>query len=183
MTSFNLMALNIKLYWWLQNSYLLPNGYFSSVSQLMSLLHSEHSSDFLSLSEKVKALARAREALCVCPTFLICVLPLFTFFLFSSNMRVPLEHSLTLLLRRLFAPAVLCVFSSPVKWYMPSLASGPLLKYHLIGMPSLTTLYKGGFPFPFLLTLLYFSLRYLLPLCLFICLWSVLPSSMRTPLK
>lgn len=90
------------------------------------------------------------------------------------------------------APQALCTCCSAryvppqiFKWHIPSLLSGPCSDPILSERPSLTTLNKGEFPFPFLLIQLDFSLWYLLPLCLFyfIFQWSVLPSSMRAVLK
>ena len=72
------------------------------------------------------------------------------------------------------APQALCTCCSAryvlpqiFKWHIPSLLSGPWSDPILSERPSLTTLNKGEFPFPFLLIQLYFSLWYLLPLCLF----------------
>lgn len=167
MTSFNPMVLNIKLYWWLQNSYLLPNWHFWSVSQLTSPLHSEPSCDFLSLSGKAKALARAYEALCLCPTFVICLLSLFTVCLFSSNNVTCASWTFPDTL------APLHVYSSPCKCYRPSLASGPCSNTILERRISLSI---SSYP------ALFFT-GYLSPLCLFIFLWSVFPSSVWAPLK
>lgn len=101
---------------------------------------------------KSQSPSRAYEALCLCPTFVIRLLPLFTVCLFSSNNVTCASWTFPDTL------APLRVYSSPCKRYMPSLASGPCSNTILAEMPSLTTLQKGVFSFPFLLTLLYFSL-------------------------